>query len=419
MEYNTNSNSDDDFDGSCNSYSNDLINNQNNIQINNSSGMTKAELRRSNKPIMEKRRRARINHCLNELKSLILEAMKKDPARHTKLEKADILEMTVKHLQSIQRRQLSLAIQTDPTVIHKFKTGFVECADEVNRYISQLEGVDPGTRQRLLNYLNNCANSLEQIGSFSNFSKGFRTQTTQDNVNSSAFSTNMSLPASYDPNNNNGHAQLTGVNLFPSLLPSGEFPLIMPKNNAKKTTDKNDKSICLPNISPTNVDFMTNFPRISAFSKPNCRTSFSKINNYDISVSVSSSATTTSPPLSPISSASSHEDDSIVHNNSDFPSGSITPPLDRSSSNTSGGFTSPSSSESNKVIPRTLLQQSHVTSSSGGTISSKRLYPYVTCGSPEEYLTKKLKRENHEFIDNNRNPKNGVEELSESMWRPW
>lgn len=32
----------------------------------------------TNKPIMEKRRRARINHCLNELKSLILEAMKKD-----------------------------------------------------------------------------------------------------------------------------------------------------------------------------------------------------------------------------------------------------------------------------------------------------------------------------------------------------
>jgi hairy-and-enhancer-of-split protein len=27
---------------------------------------------------MEKRRRARINHCLNELKALILDAMKKD-----------------------------------------------------------------------------------------------------------------------------------------------------------------------------------------------------------------------------------------------------------------------------------------------------------------------------------------------------
>lgn len=35
-------------------------------------------LLQSNKPIMEKKRRARINHCLNELKTLILEAMKKD-----------------------------------------------------------------------------------------------------------------------------------------------------------------------------------------------------------------------------------------------------------------------------------------------------------------------------------------------------
>ncbi|EDV90858.1 GH12946 [Drosophila grimshawi] len=34
--------------------------------------------RRSNKPIMEKRRRARINNCLNELKTLILDATKKD-----------------------------------------------------------------------------------------------------------------------------------------------------------------------------------------------------------------------------------------------------------------------------------------------------------------------------------------------------
>jgi len=50
--------------------------------------------------------------------------------------------MTVKHLQSVQRQQLNMAIQSDPTVVHKFKTGFVECAEEVNRYVSQMEGVD-------------------------------------------------------------------------------------------------------------------------------------------------------------------------------------------------------------------------------------------------------------------------------------
>lgn len=32
----------------------------------------------NNKPIMEKKRRARINQCLNELKTLILDALKKD-----------------------------------------------------------------------------------------------------------------------------------------------------------------------------------------------------------------------------------------------------------------------------------------------------------------------------------------------------
>lgn len=32
----------------------------------------------SNKPLMEKKRRQRINRCLNDLKSLVLEGMKKD-----------------------------------------------------------------------------------------------------------------------------------------------------------------------------------------------------------------------------------------------------------------------------------------------------------------------------------------------------
>lgn len=84
---------------------------------------------------MEKRRRARINESLGQLKTLILDALKKDvsggggtgrgargrPAepcrceprlcpqssRHSKLEKADILEMTVKHLRSLQRAQMT------------------------------------------------------------------------------------------------------------------------------------------------------------------------------------------------------------------------------------------------------------------------------------------------------------------------
>ena len=67
----------------------------------------KALERKSNKPIMEKKRRARINHCLNQLKSLILEA-DNERSRHSKLEKADILEMTVKYLQTLRAYHVQL-----------------------------------------------------------------------------------------------------------------------------------------------------------------------------------------------------------------------------------------------------------------------------------------------------------------------
>uniref|UniRef100_A0A8C3S4A3 Hes family bHLH transcription factor 2 n=1 Tax=Chelydra serpentina TaxID=8475 RepID=A0A8C3S4A3_CHESE len=53
------------------------------------------------KPLMEKRRRARINESLNQLKTLILPLIGKDNSRYSKLEKADILEMTVQFLKEI------------------------------------------------------------------------------------------------------------------------------------------------------------------------------------------------------------------------------------------------------------------------------------------------------------------------------
>ncbi|KAI3357293.1 hypothetical protein L3Q82_015743, partial [Scortum barcoo] len=59
------------------------------------------ELRKTMKPLMEKRRRARINDSLNHLKNLILPLTGRDKTRYSKLEKADILEMTVRFLSDI------------------------------------------------------------------------------------------------------------------------------------------------------------------------------------------------------------------------------------------------------------------------------------------------------------------------------
>ena len=97
---------------------------------------------------MEKRRRARINDSLSQLKSLVLEGLKKDPARHSKLEKADILEMAVKHLRSLQARPERAAA--------RYREGYVECRREVAAYLSRDAGLDSSLKQRLLTHLGGC-----------------------------------------------------------------------------------------------------------------------------------------------------------------------------------------------------------------------------------------------------------------------
>lgn len=62
--------------------------------------------RKIRKPLMEKKRRARINESLETLKEILLKntVAITQGSRPTKLEKADILEMTVRYLQVLQKR---------------------------------------------------------------------------------------------------------------------------------------------------------------------------------------------------------------------------------------------------------------------------------------------------------------------------
>ncbi|KAK3107632.1 hypothetical protein FSP39_018774, partial [Pinctada imbricata] len=54
-----------------------------------------------NKPLTEKKRRDKINKCLVQLKNIILRAKGKEEKKFARLEKADILEMTLSHLMEI------------------------------------------------------------------------------------------------------------------------------------------------------------------------------------------------------------------------------------------------------------------------------------------------------------------------------
>ncbi|XP_017888839.1 protein deadpan [Ceratina calcarata] len=116
--------------------------------------------RRANKPLMEKRRRARINQSLAALKALILDSARLENTKHSKLEKADILELTVRHLQ----RQRSLA----QPGLSRYKAGYQDCSREVSRYLDAPDIItgnttpmDPGVKQRLLRHLDSCVSELD------------------------------------------------------------------------------------------------------------------------------------------------------------------------------------------------------------------------------------------------------------------
>ncbi|KAJ3626787.1 hypothetical protein MTP99_017256 [Tenebrio molitor] len=71
-----------------------------------------SENRKIRKPLMEKKRRARINDSLETLKQILLESKttlkestgKRNGQRTAKLEKADILEMTVRYVQHLRNK---------------------------------------------------------------------------------------------------------------------------------------------------------------------------------------------------------------------------------------------------------------------------------------------------------------------------
>lgn len=118
----------------------------------------RAEPRRANKPLMEKRRRARINQSLAALKALILDSAKADNTKHSKLEKADILELTVRHFQ----RHRSL----DTQGVNQYRAGFADCVREVQRYLETPDAhtmtvLDSGVKQRLIRHLENCVAEVD------------------------------------------------------------------------------------------------------------------------------------------------------------------------------------------------------------------------------------------------------------------
>ncbi|XP_041364671.1 hairy/enhancer-of-split related with YRPW motif protein 1-like [Gigantopelta aegis] len=111
--------------------------------------------------VIEKRRRDRINNCLTELSQTVPPAFAKQTTG--KLEKAEILEMTVEYLRALQATEMGMRFEQgewySPDIWTDFsqhyRDGYSECLQEVLRFMTDVEGLDvnDGRCVRIVSFL--------------------------------------------------------------------------------------------------------------------------------------------------------------------------------------------------------------------------------------------------------------------------
>ncbi|KAF7691304.1 hairy/enhancer-of-split related with YRPW motif protein 1 [Silurus meridionalis] len=122
---------------------------------------TQVQARKRRRGIIEKRRRDRINNSLSELRRLVPSAFEKQGS--AKLEKAEILQMTVDHLKMLHAAGGKGYFDAHALAMDYRGLGFRECLAETARYLSIIEGLDntDPLRIRLVSHLTNYATQRE------------------------------------------------------------------------------------------------------------------------------------------------------------------------------------------------------------------------------------------------------------------
>ncbi|KAK7156923.1 hypothetical protein R3I94_006845 [Phoxinus phoxinus] len=107
--------------------------------------------RKTRKPIVEKKRRARINESLQDLRTLLT-----DNDLQTKIENAEVLELTVRRVEDILQNRSQEAEAVNQEASERFAAGYIQCMHEVHTFVSTCPGIDSKLTSELLNHLLEC-----------------------------------------------------------------------------------------------------------------------------------------------------------------------------------------------------------------------------------------------------------------------
>ncbi|EDV22120.1 uncharacterized protein TRIADDRAFT_59292 [Trichoplax adhaerens] len=180
----------------------------------------KMEQAQTSHKIIEKRRRDRINNCLAELSQAVPPAFASKTSG--KLEKAEILEMTVHYLRVLHAYGIRLDSPADqPIMLHNspevqyemlhqhYRNGYSDCIREILQYFIDVEGTSPQDQRcnQIFSYLQARINKgLHQ--SYDESSASYHRG--QSNVSNGGNASNNANSISNSNHNNNPNGNLNG-----------------------------------------------------------------------------------------------------------------------------------------------------------------------------------------------------------------
>ncbi|XP_043514355.1 enhancer of split mbeta protein-like isoform X2 [Frieseomelitta varia] len=187
------------------------------------------QYRKVMKPMLERKRRARINRCLDELKDLMVTALQAEGENVAKLEKADILELTVRHLHTL-RAARRLTLTPENSYADRFREGFTQCAQEVSSFLSTpvAAAVHPAAGAQLMRHLGGCLRRLE----------GPTTSTTLATNAASTTTTMVTSVGKTTPAATNPSANVT-VNVPQNVYTPPQSPMSVASSSGESTESSN------------------------------------------------------------------------------------------------------------------------------------------------------------------------------------
>lgn len=81
--------------------------------------------------------------------------------RYARLEKADILEMVVKHLKEIKKRRQVMVAAMEPILFRSFKMGFMDCTRATIEFINEIESPESKKQQIIDHITHECMKTFQ------------------------------------------------------------------------------------------------------------------------------------------------------------------------------------------------------------------------------------------------------------------